>query len=236
MTDHAPDSSPPSPTGIPVWDLPTRLFHWLLVLLILDAWVSYKFGDPMMRWHQWNGLAILTLILYRFFWGLWGSSTARFRQFAAGPGAVIRYLLGVLRGEKRHWLGHNPAGGWSVLALLTVIGAQGVFGLFATDDVLASGPLNFLVSDPTASRLTRLHQLGFWAILALVGGHLSAVFFYLLVQNENLIRPMITGCKPPEQVPPGERAVFRSPWLALATLLLAALLAWLGISAWKWKG
>ncbi|WP_127478133.1 cytochrome b/b6 domain-containing protein [Sulfurivermis fontis] len=216
---------------IPVWDLPTRLFHWLLVLLVAGAWFSYKFGDVNMTWHKWNGYAVLTLLLFRLAWGIVGSSTARFGDFVKGPFTVLRYLRD---GARAPSLGHNPAGGWSVLAMLTVLGVQAGAGLFTSDDILVSGPLNFLVSSASADVLSSIHRLGYYVLLGLVALHLAALVFHRLAHGENLVRAMITGRKHPDHVPPGAAAVLRPLWLAALCLVLAALAVWLGINAWAW--
>lgn len=216
---------------IPVWDLPTRLFHWLLVLLVAGAWLSHEFGDVTLIWHQWNGYAVLTLLLFRLVWGFIGSSTARFTDFVKGPGTVLRYLRA---GARAPSLGHNPVGGWSVLAMLGVLTLQAVTGLFTSDDILAAGPLNFLVSLDAADTLSSIHRLGYYVLLGLVGLHLAAILFHRLAHGENLVRAMITGNKEPQHVPPGACATMRPLWLAALCLALAALAVWLGINVWRW--
>lgn len=220
-----------SSSDIPVWDLPTRLFHWLLVLLVAGAWLSYKFGDVTMTWHKWNGYAVLTLLLFRLLWGCIGSSTARFADFIRGPFTVLGYLRG---GARAPSLGHNPAGGWSVLAMLGVLGMQAGAGLFTTDDIIVSGPLNFLVSSATADTLSSIHRLGYYILLGLVTLHLAALAFHRLAHGENLVRAMITGRKRADHAPPGARAVMRPFWLAVLCLGLAAAIVWFGISVWRW--
>lgn len=214
---------------IPVWDLPTRLFHWLLVALVANAWLTYKFGDIGMYWHKWNGYALLVLLLFRIIWGIIGSSTARFRDFVRGPARVISYLR-----EGGPSLGHNPAGGWSVIAMLALLTMQAVAGLFATDDIIVSGPLKFLVSSDTASALSNLHRQGYYILLALVALHVAALLFYRFVKRDNLILPMITGYKQASQVPAGSRAHWQPAWLALLVTVLAALFIWFIINVWRW--
>ncbi|MEO5347256.1 MAG: cytochrome b/b6 domain-containing protein [Magnetococcus sp. YQC-9] len=219
---------------VKVWDLPTRLFHWSLVLGVISAVVARKFGDSMLVWHMTNGMAILVLLLFRLMWGFWGSTTARFGAFLTGPGTVIAYLRGVIRGEHPRYVGHNPAGGWSVAALLTVLTLQSVTGLFASDDILVKGPLAFLVSESTVSRLSTLHHWSFLGLIALVTVHVGAVLFYLK-QGENLILPMITGFKQRANLPPGTPPIpMKGNRLALGLFSLAAAMAWLGIAFWKW--
>jgi cytochrome b len=214
---------------IPVWDLPTRLFHWLLVLLVAGAWLSHEFGDVTLTWHSWNGYALLTLLLFRLLWGIVGSSTARFADFVSGPRTVLHYLR-----NHRPTLGHNPAGGWSVLALLAVLLTQALAGLFATDDIIVSGPLNFLVKSDTAALLSSIHRLGFYVLLGLVVLHLAALAFHRFVHGDDLVRAMISGRKPADRVPPGAAAALRPLWLAVLCLACAALAVWLGVSMWGW--
>ncbi|RRJ82722.1 cytochrome b/b6 domain-containing protein [Aestuariirhabdus litorea] len=221
------------PRPIPTWDLPTRLFHWLLVLLIANAWLSWKFADIEMQWHMWNGYTLLTLVLFRLLWGIWGSSTARFTQFVRGPRTLFRYLSAIRRGSPPHYLGHNPAGALGVILLLALVGLQGCFGLFTTDEILVEGPLASQVSSDWQGWLGGWHQRGFYIILGVAGLHVAAVLAHLWLAKDNLVRPMITGVKEPSQVPDGEAAVTAPLWLAAVTLLLAAGLVWLGINIWS---
>lgn len=124
--------------GVPAWDLPTRAFHWTLLALIVWAWVSVSFaealGDTTLVYHRANGLAILTLIVWRILWGFAGSSTSRFTGFVRGPITVASYAGALLRGRAPRYLGHNPMGGLMVLALLATVATIGSLGLFAVDD------------------------------------------------------------------------------------------------------
>lgn len=220
-----------SANRVRVWDLPTRLFHWALVVLVAGAWLSYTFGDVTMRWHKWNGYALLVLLLFRLLWGFVGSSTARFTDFLRGPGAVWTYLQA---GGRVRSLGHNPAGGWSVLIMLASIAVQAVAGLFASDEIIVSGPLNFLVSSASADVLSSIHRQGYYVLLGLAALHLGALFFYRFVRGENLIPPMITGYKRRSEVPPGAEARWRPLWLALLVLAISAAAVWLLINIWRW--
>ncbi|MCL6414129.1 cytochrome b/b6 domain-containing protein [Aestuariirhabdus sp. Z084] len=219
---------------VPTWDLPTRLFHWLLVILIANAWVTWKWGDINMLWHMWNGYSLLTLIVFRLLWGIWGSSTARFTQFIRGPKQIIAYLKRSFQREHPRYLGHNPAGALSVVLLLSLVGIQGSFGLFTSDDILVEGPLAYLVSTEVQEWLAGWHRQGFYIILAVVGLHILAVLGHLLLARDNLVRPMINGKKSPSQVPDGEMAQIAPLWLAALTLTLAAGLVWLGVNIWTW--
>ncbi len=190
-------SKPPVASGRPilVWDLPTRLFHWLLVALVITSFVTGKIGGLWMQYHMWSGYAILGLLLFRLAWGVVGGRHAHFSAFLRGPGAVLRYVRTMHRREAPEHLGHNPLGGWSVMAMLITLLVQAVTGLFANDDIFTEGPLYPWVSKATSDWLTRIHRLNQEAILLIVAIHIMAVLFYLIIKHENLIQPMITGRK-----------------------------------------
>lgn len=211
---------------VTVWDLPTRLFHWTLVLLMIVQWWTAEQSSTM-DWHLWGGYAVLTLVLFRLIWGTVGSETVRFSHFVRGPSTVLDYFKALLRGETPHALGHNPMGGWSIVAMLALLLVQTVTGLFANDDIMIEGPLYGWVSKSTSDWLTTVHKFNFNLLLALIAVHLSAVFFYLLVKRENLIHPMLTGRKhlPPEQA--GQAPRMASSWLGLAALAVAVAAVWL---------
>lgn len=178
-----------STTGsIRVWDVPTRLFHWLLVALFAFSWWSAE--NHEMEWHYLSGLTFLGLLAFRLVWGVIGSSTARFTAFVASPSRLAAYL----RGEAPARAGHNPLGGYSVVAMLLVLAAQVGTGLFATDiDGLESGPLSYLLSFDQSRVAAEVHEVAFNLALALIALHVLAILFYLVVRRRNLIRPMITG-------------------------------------------
>ena len=183
------------PVAIPVWDLPTRLFHWLLVVFVAVSFTTGSIGGNAMRYHEWGGFAILVLLVFRIYWGFIGSRASRFSNFVKGPAAVWHYAAALVRGKSERYLGHNPLGGWSVLALLLALLIQAATGLFANDDIVTEGPLYLWVSKPVSDWLTGVHRLNRILIMALAATHVSAVLFYLLVKHENLIKPMITGTK-----------------------------------------
>jgi cytochrome b len=211
-----------------VWDLPTRLFHWTLLVLIVVQFASAEFHLLDMRWHFWSGYAILALVLFRILWGFFGSQTSRFVEFVRGPRAVLNYLRAAAT-NARSTVGHNPLGGWSVLALLTCIALQSVTGLFASDDIDTDGPFTGLVSQRTVKLMTRLHDWNQNVLLALIGLHVVAVLLYWLLKHENLTVPMITGRKRA----PAISLRFTKDWVALGLLALSAAVvgacvAWFG--------
>lgn len=172
-----------------VWDRPVRLFHWALVALLGFSWWSAENGH--LDWHMWSGFAVLTLLVFRILWGVFGSSTARFANFVRGPKAVIAYVR-----DMRGWapVGHTPLGAISVLALLIALKFQVVTGLVQTDnDGLVEGPLAHLVSFQASEAARDMHELVFNILLVLVGLHVAAILFYRIVLGKNLAGPMITG-------------------------------------------
>lgn len=177
----------PSPV-LRVWDLPTRLFHWALVVSATGAFVTVKLGGLWMDWHVRFGLIVLGLIAFRIIWGVVGPRYARFGHFIRGPMTVVRFM----RGQYDHGAGHNPLGALSVVALLSVFGFQAFSGLFADDDIFTVGPLAFLSTSWSAT-FTGLHKLNQWIMLALVALHVATIAWYQLALKRNLTGAMIHG-------------------------------------------
>lgn len=197
-----------------VWDLPVRLFHWLLPIGLAAQW--YTVEEGWMEAHAIGGELLLILVVFRILWGFFGSETARFAQFLRGPAAVAAQL----RGGIRPAVGHDAAGGWMIVILLAALFVQAVMGLFAVDDIgLFYGPLAGLVSESRSETLAHWHHEGFEIILVLVGLHVAAVLWYAAVRRERLIGPMITGRKAAAQAPrmaPAGRALLLAAAAALA--------------------
>ncbi|MDR2838497.1 MAG: cytochrome b/b6 domain-containing protein [Azonexus sp.] len=175
---------------IRLWDLPTRLFHWLLVLSVIAAIISGQLGGGLIDWHGRIGLLIIGLLAFRLVWGLIGSTYARFAQFFPTPAKIRAYLKG-----EWHEPGHNPLGAFSVFGLLAVLLIQAALGLFANDDIAFKGPLFDLVDKSLSNRLTGLHHLIANLLFILIGLHVAAIAFYAIVKKDNLVRPMLTGDK-----------------------------------------
>jgi cytochrome b len=176
--------------AVRVWDMPTRVFHWSLVILIGFSWWSAE--TRHMEWHMLSGFAVLALVTFRVIWGFIGSSTARFGQFVRSPLAVLAYM----RSDSSHPkpVGHNPIGGYSVILMLLLLSVQIGTGLFATDvDGLDSGPLSFLVDFDQGRKLSGIHHLSFSLLQIIVLFHVLAILFYLVIRKRNLISAMITG-------------------------------------------
>jgi cytochrome b len=203
---------------VPIWDLPTRLFHWALAGLVgFSWWTAETHRDDL---HIWSGMAVLTLLIFRILWGFVGASTARFRNFVRGPRAVFGYLRGEWRG-----IGHNPLGAISVIALLGLLIVQVGLGLISSDeDGLVEGPLAPLVSYATSDWAADLHEALFNVLLVLIGLHIAAILLYRL-RGKRLIGPMLTGRGAAE---PGMEPMRRGKaWVALLCLLIA-----IGITRW----
>ncbi len=218
------------PSKVRAWDLPTRLFHWLLALLVLLSWASWRYsealGDPSLELHRWNGHAILVLVVWRVLWGLFGSSTSRFSAWLWWPWTAAGYGWDILRGRTPLYLTHNPLGSYMILVLLAAVTAQGVLGLFTVEhNDLTAGPLYRLVSEERQKVITDWHVWFFyWVILALVPIHILANFWYGLVKKEPLITAMVTGRKPAaDYLDAPEAAIVAQPLLrALVCLMVAA--------------
>ena len=219
------------PRPVKVWDLPARLFHWTLVVLVIVSFVSGNIGGNMMTYHMWSGYGILVLLLFRFAWGFAGGYQSRFGAFVRGPGTVIGYIANFLKRNSKPYLGHNPLGGWSILAVLTALLVQTGTGLFANDDIFTEGPLYPLVSKDVSDWLTDIHLLNRYIVMGLVAIHIFAVFYHLFVKHENLIKPMITGVK---QWHGPATATTGSLWLAavLAGLASGAVYFLVGWAGW----
>ncbi len=176
-----------------VWDAPTRLFHWTIVLLIAFSYVSIQ--KSWIELHFLSGYAILALLVFRLVWGFVGSETSRFRHFLRNPVEAFRHLAHFPRREPDTEIGHNAAGGWMVLVMLLLLLAQVGTGLFSNDDIASQGPLAHNVSKDTSNWLTGLHGKNFNIVLAIIGAHIVAVFAYAIVKRHDLVRPMVTGKK-----------------------------------------
>lgn len=222
---------------IRVWDLPLRLFHWALAVLVVVAWVTQYIGGNAMDWHFRTGYALLVLILFRVIWGFVGPRYARFSGFFHHP----RTIVGYVRGRVQHLLGHNPLGSLSALALIAVVLAQALSGMFTNDDIFfTEGPLARYVSKDVSDRLTWFHrEVSALALYVLVALHLAAIGWYSLVKKAKLVKPMLTGDQEVEQAgdqagerPAEELQSARDDWkvrLAAGLILaaLSALMVWI---------
>jgi cytochrome b len=178
-----------SATSVTVWDAPVRLVHWSFVVSFGVSWWSAE--SRVMDVHRYSGYVMLGLLIFRLYWGLFGSSTARFAQFVRGPRAVLAHLR---EPRERASPGHTPLGALSVVAMLFLLVTQLLVGLFVSDvDGLESGPLSYIVSFEMSRALADVHEILFNVLLGLIVLHIIAIAFYVLVRRETLIAPMVTG-------------------------------------------
>ena len=208
-----------------VWDLPTRLFHWLLAATVAGAWFTGDTGGNWLIWHGRIGLFIIGLVSFRLAWGMMGSTYARFATFFPTPVRLLTYLSG-----RWHGLGHNPLGALSVFGLLLLVGTQAGSGLWAqNDDTGYAGPLYALAGARTGELSTWLHHQVLDLLLPLVALHIGAIFFYLVVRRKNLVGPMITGN---QENMTGQPARGGGPARLLLALTLAAIATWGASGSW----
>lgn len=215
---------------ITVWDLPLRIFHWALVGLVIAATVSAKLGGNALEWHTRFGLAILALLVFRIIWGFVGGTHAKFSSFIRSPKTIIAYL----KGKTDKPLGHNPIGALSVIAILAILIAQAVTGLFSNDDIMTEGPLYALVSKDTSDYLTHLHTWNQYVIYGFLALHVGAILYYRLFKKEDLVKPMVTGRK---QVSASIAEFYTSSvgnvYSGLVTFTASSAFVWFIASYWK---
>lgn len=205
---------------IVVWDAPVRLFHWALALLVVFSFVTGQLGGSWLEWHMRSGYAILALLLFRLLWGFAGSETARFAHFLRGPAAGLAYARETLARRKASSIGHNPLGGWMVMAMLAILLVQAVSGLFVDDEIATQGPLAVKVSNAFVARMGTLHHYNQWLVLGAVVLHVGAIVAYHRLLAARLVPPMVTGSL---DVPEGTRQPrLRPAWLAAVLLAASA--------------
>lgn len=217
------------PHRLRVWDLPTRVFHWLLAACVIGSIVSAKVGGNAMTWHFRFGYVIFSLLLFRILWGFVGGHWSRFASFAPRPGAALRYLQGRPREGDWPQVGHNPLGALSVFAMLVFLCAQVEAGLFADDEISNTGPLYKFVSGSTSQLLTTYHKaIGQWVLIVLIVSHVAAIAWYAVRKRQNLTRAMITGDQAMNAALPTSRDSASSRLLAAALIAACAVgVSWL---------
>ncbi|NND68326.1 MAG: hydrogenase [Halioglobus sp.] len=181
------DLQPEGTAVVPLWDIPTRVFHWSLVVLVPAAWWTAE--NQYYDIHQWIGITVLSLVLFRVIWGFIGSWHSRFVDFIVGWRRVRAYV----NNKAPVKVGHNPLGGWSVLLFLFVLFVQSVSGLFNSDDIMYSGPLYYAVSSYVRDVMGSVHDLFFNILLGLIALHVSAVLWHQFHWKEKLIQAMVRG-------------------------------------------
>jgi cytochrome b len=231
-TASAPDSASGFAIAVPVWDWPVRAVHWTLAALFAVLLATGFAGNEWLAWHMRAGEALLALVLFRILWGFAGSRHARFSAFVRGPAQTLAYARSLLRPPHAIHAGHNPLGGWMVVALLGVLLVQAGLGLFTNDDVLYEGPFARHVSKELSDTLSALHRRNAWIAIALSSLHVLAALAYLAAFRENLIAPMFTGAKTLPRARAGEAIGATAHGRAIALLALCAFAVWLAVRRW----
>src|SRR5579871_1820699 len=216
-----------SALAVRVWDLPVRLYHWLIVVLIAAAYATWRLN--WMVWHGWIGDLTLALLLFRLLWGFFGSETARFSHFLTSPRAAFQHLKYIFLREPDRQVGHNPAGGWMVLLLLALLLAEALTGIYVANDIADVGPLTAIVPAAAADAIDVSHAIIWNVLLAAIAVHVLAIAGYAAVKGQDLVRPLITGTKTmPEPVtaPPRMASVARAAVLFVVSAAAAIVIAW----------
>lgn len=187
-----------------VWDMPVRVFHWLLALSFAGAWLTAE-SEYWKLWHVSFGYSMALLIAFRLVWGVLGTRYARFTQFVRGPSAVKAYLMSHLRGRPQHYIGHNPAGALAILAIMATVLVT-----------VASGYVTY--EEIGGDWLSEVHEAMAGLLMGIVVIHIAAVLLTSVIHKENLVRAMLTGKK---MITPGD--AINTAWSAIALLVLGAL-------------
>lgn len=211
-----------------VWDLPLRVFHWLLVLSVTASWATGQIGSSVREYHMWLGYWMMVLLTFRVLWGVLGTRHSRFASFMPTPASVWRYARDVLRGQASETVGHNPVGSLMVFLMLTLLILQVVSGLFTDDDIFFAGPYAQVVSLSTADFFEGLHHEVVNWIVVLALAHIAAALYHTFKMKEPLIQAMITGRKKADVVPESQAIPHSAPVRALIVFAVAvAFVYWL---------
>ena len=203
-----------------IWDIPTRLFHWLLVLSIVAQYATAEWMDNATQWHFYIGYFTLGLLVFRIIWGIFGPEYARFSQFVTGPKQVIAYLRTLFDKNSPSVAGHNPLVGWFVIVMLTLLIIQAISGLFMTDDIFLDGPYRAMADDSTLDVMNTLHHLAFDILIWVIALHIAAILFYAVYKKQKLVPAMLHGKKDTH-----------SPAIKSSKLVLALIVAVLSAAA-----
>jgi len=208
---------------IRVWDLPTRLFHLMLIIAVSGLVLTGEIGGDLMKFHFWCGYGVLSLVFFRVIWGLWGGHWSRFVNFLPTPSNVLSYINDLRNGSHTPAIGHNPLGALSVFAMLLVLLLQVFSGLMSDDEIANAGPWAVLVSSDWVSMATNFHtEVGKTTLIALLGMHLASVLYYKYFKHEDLLTPMVHGDKhlphntPASRDSPTSRLFAVGVWLGCA--------------------
>ena len=209
-----------------VWDLPVRLFHWLVVALVAAAYATWRLN--WMVWHGWIGDLLLAVVVFRLLWGFFGSETARFSHFLAPPRMVFEHLKYSFLREPDRQMGHNPAGGWMVLLLLALLLVETLTGLYVANDIADVGPLTAIVPAAAANAIDASHAILWNVLVAAIAAHVLAIVIYAVIKGQDLVRPLVTGTKalPEPVIAPRMASAARAALLFAGSAAAAIIIAW----------
>lgn len=217
MSSHTPTHT------IRIWDLPTRVFHVLLIGCVAGLIITGEVGGDAMRLHFLLGYAVLTLVLFRLVWGCVGGHWSRFVNFVPTPSQLRAYIQGLRSHSAPPSVGHNPLGALSVMAMLVVLALQVFSGFISDDEIATTGPWTSLVPNAWVELATEYHtEVGKSLLIALVVLHVASVFYYKRYKNQDLITPMVHGDKELPDSVVASRDTFTSRAFALGILLACA--------------
>lgn len=211
-----------------IWDLPLRIFHWVLVLTILGAWYTSDQDNDLIDYHLIFGYVALGLITFRILWGFIGTTHSKFKYFVPTPNKLINYLT--QKSPQRDYPGHNPLGSLMVVFMITLILLQAISGLFMNDDIFTNGPYYGTINESIEEILVFFHRNSFNFILAAIVLHILAILFYKKIKKKSLVMPIITGEKSDQDVKQ-EDAIKHSKLVlaAIVAIAVTAFIYWLVI-------
>jgi cytochrome b len=214
---------------VPVWDLPTRVFHWLLVAAVLVAWITGELPGPGFAIHKLAGYTIGGALIFRVIWGFIGSPHSRFADFIKPWSDIEAHARALLRMSPPRSVGHNPIGGWIICALMIVLATIVVSGLFSATRRL-SGPFAESIPSGLAHLIADVHETAFNILLILVTIHVLGVIVDMALNRENLIGAMWWGRKSLG----ADAARFERPlaplwWAVVAAVIGIIVMAWIAL-------
>jgi cytochrome b len=211
--------------AIMIWDLPLRVFHWAMVASVCWSWVSIELLEDMQQ-HFWAGYSVLTLLVFRLLWGIFGTYYSRFGRLWYTPKKIVGYIRSLRSESPQRYAGHNPLGGLAVILMLCILIAQTATGLFSSDDYFF-GPLAGLVDQTKIAQLTDLHHRNFELIKVIIGLHILAIIVYRWLKKETLTSAMLTGKKEAHLINGQAHPIKRQKkFLGLLLLLLSAVIVY----------
>ncbi len=206
-----------------VWDLPTRIFHWLLLASVAGLYITSELEGDAMRLHFLLGYNVLTLLLFRFIWGVVGGYWSRFVNFVPTPTKLLAYIRAIRTKEPTSHVSHNPFGALSVLTMLLLLLIQVLTGFMSDDEASNTGPWTSFVPNSWIELATEYHaEVGQVLLLFVIGMHVVSIFYYKFIQHDDLVTPMINGDKTFATETPASRDTLTSRLFALGLYLACA--------------